>query len=179
MLNLWVEKHLYDSSALRGMAEQWRQLAGDLAAARLAHGDLQHGNVLVDHETQTIKLLDYDAAFVPRLAGLPKREVGHPSYQRSQSTAAETSGLMMDRFPLLVIFAALRSLAVAPELWYRLDNGDNLLFRREDFEDPENSRAFSLLKTALLRAPEVARIIQALQSACSSPLSPVPPLDRF
>ena len=63
--------------------------------------------------------------------------------------ATHDFGPRMDRFSALVIHASLRVVAVAPELWFRLHDGDNLLFRREDFQDPETGRAFSTLKDAL------------------------------
>lgn len=177
-LNVWVERNLYNAAALARMAEQWQQMTLSLDAARIAHGDLQHGNILVEGEAGILRLLDYDAVFVSSLSGLSGSENGHPSYQHP-SRAAQIPSLLQDRFSALVIYAALRALTVAPELWYRLDNGDNLLFRREDFEDTSNSRAFSLLKTALLRAPETARVVEALRNACTGPVSVVPTLDRL
>jgi hypothetical protein len=176
LLNEWVEKHLYESGALKKIAAQWRALVLSLENARMAHGDLQHGNIiLVEGE---LRLLDYDAAVVPAMVESAAREAGHPSYQHPRRAGAPLN-LAIDRFSALVIYAALKALAAAPELWFRLDNGDNLLFRREDYQDPQNSRAFTLMQTTLLRAPEAARVVYALREACKGMLTQVPPLDRF
>lgn len=179
-LNHWVERHLYEVNRIALAAEQWKAMILALEGASLAHGDLQHGNVLVEETAGTFRLVDYDAAWVPALARSTSRELGHPSYQHpARSTKEGGTGHAQDRFPALVVYAALKALAAAPELWYRLDNGDNLLFRREDFIDPENSRAFLLLRTALLRSREAQRAVHALQQACLEDSIRTPPLDRL
>ena len=49
--------------------------------AEFAHGDLQHGNVLVDQEGQ-LRLVDFDSVWIPQLQGQPApTESGHPNYQ--------------------------------------------------------------------------------------------------
>lgn len=169
-LNAWVEKHLNDRAALEALAERWGVLIRELEVAQLAHGDLQHGNILVTPENE-LRLLDYDALWAPVLEKLPPGELGHPSYQHPQRRYDRT----LDRFPALVIYTALRALAVAPELWYRLDNGDNLLFRREDFATPASSRAFALLREVRVLRP----LVTALQEACTDPPERVPALTRY
>ena len=169
-LNTWVEAHLNDSAALEALAAQWASLMQELGAAQLAHGDLQHGNILVTSERE-LRLLDYDALWAPLLAQLPPSELGHPSFQPPQRHYSSAQ----DRFPALVIYTALRALAVAPELWYRLDNGDNLLFQREDFVSPTQSRAFMLLRE--VRA--VSSLVAALETACATAPRVIPSLSRY
>ena len=169
-LNTWVEAHLNDSAALETLATRWASLIQELGAAELAHGDLQHGNILVTPERE-LRLLDYDALWAPSLAQLPPGELGHPSYQPPQRRYTSAQ----DRFPALVIYTALRALAVAPELWYRLDNGDNLLFRREDFLNPTQSRTFTLLR----EVRQISPLVAALETACTTAPSVVPSLSRY
>ncbi|WP_395090525.1 phosphotransferase family protein [Armatimonas sp.] len=170
LLNAWVEKNLNQSAALQAMADLWAALIGELGRAQLAHGDLQHGNIVVTPGGE-LRLLDYDGLWAPSLAALPPGEWGHPSYQHPQRVYVST----MDRFPALAIYVALRALALAPELWYRLDNGDNLLFRREDFADPSGSRTFALLRDVR----GLRLLVAALQDACSVPPERVPLLSRY
>ncbi len=169
-LNAWVEAHLNESVALEALAAQWASLMQQLGAAQVAHGDLQHGNILVTPEGK-LQLIDYDALWTPSLASLAPSELGHPSYQPPyhRYTSAQ------DRFPALVIYTALRALAVAPELWYRLDNGDNLLFRREDFLNPTQSRAFTLLR----EVRGISLLVAALETACANSPGVVPSLSRY
>lgn len=169
-LNTWIERNLNTVGALAGLAERWAALVQSLVVAQLAHGDLQHGNIFVTPDGQ-LRLLDYDGMWAPTLAALTPGEVGHPSYQHPRRLY---TGLM-DRFPALVIYVALRVLSLAPELWYRLDNGDNLLFRREDFLAPQTSRTFALLREVRGLGP----LVTALQDACSLPPERTPPLTRY
>src|SRR5260370_23683812 len=46
-LNDFVRQNLGNAPALERLAEAWISLAGLLRQAKLAHGDLQHGNVLL------------------------------------------------------------------------------------------------------------------------------------
>src|SRR5437660_553711 len=45
-LNRHVERVLDDQAAVRGLSLQWRELVVNLERHHVAHGDLQHGNVL-------------------------------------------------------------------------------------------------------------------------------------
>ena len=174
-LNAFVEASLNDPKAIDAVGKRFRYLASALAQARVAHGDLQHGNLLVEPESGALRLIDYDGVYVPALAGRPGRETGHPSYQHPERTTAHY-GPLMDRFSLLVIAAALTIVAREPEHWYRLDNGDNLLFRSEDFANPSLSRAFEVLRVS--RDAQVQRAVRALREASAAPIGRVPALER-
>jgi hypothetical protein len=157
----------------------WARMARRLRAAEVAHGDLQHGNVLLVPGSRTtklaLKLIDYDGLFVPALAGRSAGEVGHPAYQHPQRIREGTAGPDVDRVPLLVIATALRCLATAgPPLWVRYDNGDNLLFREADLRAPGESALFR----ELWRVPDpLARVLVArLALACRSPIEEAPPV---
>ena len=79
-LHRYIEKNLHQPDVLNALADQWRRVMAQLHAAGFAHGDLSDGNVLVD-DRGAIRLIDYDAAFVSTLKGMPPREVGKPNYQ--------------------------------------------------------------------------------------------------
>jgi hypothetical protein len=143
---------------------------------------LQHGNVLLVPATNanalSLKLIDYDGMWVPALAGSPPGEVGHAAYQHPQRLREGTCSLEVDRFPLLVVATALTALKRGGRaLWHWYDNGDNLLFRQEDFEAPSKSRLFSeLLKAA---DPSVRVLAENLIEAARNPLEQTPPLDEL
>ena len=69
----------------------WRS---SCARREVAHGDLQHGNVLLvpgaSANSLAVKLIDYDGMCVPALAGSKSGEVGHPAYQHPQRLREET-----------------------------------------------------------------------------------------
>ncbi len=172
-LNAWVEAHLQQPERLRDLATRWTALSSELAAAGIAHGDLQHGNVLVDGDT--LQLVDYDGMFVPALGGLPGSEVGHPAYQHPGRTPRDF-GPDIDRFPALVVLVALLALALEPALWQRHNNGDNLLFRPADFREPARSALFAELEA--LGDPGLADLLSVLRRGCADGAA-VPPIDRL
>ncbi len=174
VLNRFVREHLDAPDTLARLAETWADLMDALDGEELAHGDLQHGNVLVQAEGDDLqlRLVDYDTMYVPALDGRRSAEVGHRNYQHPDRTDADF-GPFLDRFPGLVIHTALRACAAEPGLWNEYDNGENLLFRDADFYDPEQSPLFD----DLAALDPVADLAAALRTACYVDPADVPPLD--
>lgn len=145
LLNEYIRKHLGDSTALLNLANRWMSLIKALHSAGIAHGDLQHGNVVVVNGD--FRLIDYDGMYVPALAGRTSNEVGHRNYQHPQRTQYDF-GPSTDNFAAWVIYVSLLALSIDPGLWHRVKAGDEyLLFRREDFAEPFSSGTFTLLST--------------------------------
>ena len=134
-LDRYVASQLGNRQALLALAGQFAQAIGDLERQGAAHGDLQHGNLLVTADGQ-LKLIDYDGMYVPALAGREGHELGHRNYQHPARSRADL-GPGIDNFSAWVIYASLLALAIDPTLWTRLDGGEEkLIFSREDFIDP-------------------------------------------
>ncbi|HEY1295730.1 MAG TPA: phosphotransferase [Chloroflexota bacterium] len=171
-LNHAVEQSLSSPNALADIERRFIQLVAELRRLGIAHGDLQHGNVLVDG-SGTLRLVDYDGMFVPALRGRPASESGDPNYQhpgRALQFDAE-----LDRFAAIVIVLALRALEAAPRLWQTYNTGDNLLFRRADFA---NSAASPLLRD-LAGLTSMRELSQRFATICHAPYARVPTLDEF
>ncbi|MES2462304.1 MAG: hypothetical protein V4671_17085 [Armatimonadota bacterium] len=166
-LHVYIERHLNDPQRMKRLATDWIALIESLETLRIAHGDLQQDNLLVDAETGALHLIDYDGMFVPALAGRPSAELGHPAYQHPQRDRSHF-GPALDRFSALVILVTLQTLCVAPDLWYRFHNGDNLLFRHEDFIAPKESNTFRTVRAALRRSPSASRSLGLLEAACDA-----------
>src|SRR5204863_3447178 len=93
----------------------------------IAHGDLQHGNVLIARGD--FKLIDYDGMFVPALAGRASHEVGHRNYQHPGRTESDF-GIQLDNFSGWMIYLTLVALSIEPGLWSRFGQGDeHILFK--------------------------------------------------
>ncbi|PSQ83699.1 MAG: hypothetical protein BRD44_03635 [Bacteroidetes bacterium QS_7_67_15] len=173
-LNRFAEKHRGAPATLDALAEAWADMLADLEAANVAHGDLQHGNVLVRETPEgrpALTLVDYDTAFVPALAGKQSAEVGHRNYQHPDRTE-DDFGPHLDRFAGLAVYVALRALASRPGLWEKYDTGENLLFRAADFYDPGASPLFAELGALDVLQHEVS----ALRAACHRPPEDAPTL---
>jgi hypothetical protein len=72
-----------------------------LRDAEIAHGDLQHGNIIVEHGH--LRLVDHDGLFVPEMAGWTSSEVGHQHYQHPARDAAFFNK-HLDNFSAIVIY---------------------------------------------------------------------------
>jgi serine/threonine protein kinase len=181
-LNEFVRAQLDRPVTLGELARMWAKLARQLRRAQLAHGDLQHGNVLLVASDRadrlSLRLIDYDGLWVPALADSPSGEVGHPNYQHPQRLREGIYNPAVDSFPHLVIYTALRALAAAGKpLWERYDNGDNLLFREQDFAEPAASALFRELCSS---GDEVVRILAGrLMLGCRAPLENAPLLEQL
>ena len=179
-LNVFVAEQARNPATLQTLGKLWEKMASALRAANLAHGDLQHGNVLLVPVSKAgklgIRLVDYDGMCVPALELLKATEVGHPAYQHPQRLREATYGLNIDNFSHLVIYTAIRALAVGGrKLWERYDNGDNLLFVQDDFEAPSKSPLF---KELLGHSDgEVRKLAGALIDAARQPVQQTPRLE--
>ncbi|MDX1547985.1 MAG: RIO1 family regulatory kinase/ATPase [Rhodothermales bacterium] len=179
-LHRYVARHVDRPEALRCIAEQWRVMMARLETARLAHGDLSDGNVLVDAAGR-VRLIDYDGIYLPELAGLPSGEMGktnyqHPARLREEGRGGGYFGENMDAFAALVIYLSL--LAVADDLtrWPRYHVGDNLIFRQDDFEAPGATPIWDELAASDNR--ELQRLADALADYCTAPIETLPPLEH-
>jgi serine/threonine protein kinase len=182
LLNHFVRDNLKRPATLEKLITLWARVARWMREAGVAHGDLQHGNVLLVPGSRTtkmaVKLIDYDGLFVPALATRPSGEVGHPAYQHPRRQREATYGPEVDRFPLLVVATALRCLVAAgPRLWKRHDTGDNLLFREADLRAPGESALFQRLWR--LDDPLAHVLVGRLALACQEPLDKSPLLGEL
>jgi hypothetical protein len=145
-LNGFLAKSVGYPDTLLSLAKVWARMIADLKTAGIAHGDLQHGNVVVVGDQ--VRLIDYDGMFVPTLAGKQSNECGHRNYQLP-CRAGRDYGPYLDNFSAWVIYVSLVALAVHPELWNTHRGGDEcLIFRKEDFLQPERSAILSELNSS-------------------------------
>ncbi len=165
--------------AIAAIADRWLEAVQELSDNSVAHGDLQHANVMVDSAWQ-LKLVDYDGMCVPPLVGRRNLEVGVEPYQHRQRGAGTLLSLDLDNFSALVIHVALRALAIQPALWvkYVEQTGyDKLLFRREDFLAPAQSPLYYDL--VQLGNDDVRNLTERLFALSQAPMEDVPPLGQL
>lgn len=142
-LEKFLDENFNKKPLVLGLLKQFDDMVLDLNRAGIAHGDLQHGNIIVTD--QGLRLVDYDALYVPALKGWQSPEVGHPNFQHPlRSERNFDPGV--DNFSAWLIHLSLLALSVDPEL-YRLAEGgdDSILFKRSDFLEPRKSELFRIL----------------------------------
>jgi hypothetical protein len=171
----FIERHLWEPAVIADLAGKFIRMVRDLSALDIAHGDLQHGNLLVTSSGE-LKLIDYDGMFVPSLTQMGACEKGHMNYQ-SPTRTMSTWGSYLDNFSAWVIYTSLVALTIDPTLWSLLHaQGDEaLLFHRTDYEDARNSRA--LLALAQSSSPALHPVGTLMCSVWAPDVRAIPPLD--
>ncbi|MCC4318020.1 hypothetical protein ABTY63_20140 [Streptomyces solisilvae] len=174
-LSHWLNSHYQDQEAVAEVARNFAEIVNDLRRNNIAHGDLQHGNLLVAPD-RTLRLVDYDGLFVPSLAGQRGTEVGHRNYQ-SPYRSLDDFGPNVDNFSSWVIYTALTAVAADPALWPQMHetDGESLLLTEDDFSDPTGSARFP----GLLRHPNpvVKASMERLAHLCEEQFDEIPRLD--
>ncbi len=168
-LDLYISEMLNRPDVLLHLSEEWLRLLGALRASGVAHGDLQHGNIIVEHGH--LRLVDHDGIFVPTMAGWTASEVGHQHYQHPRRTAAHFDS-NLDNFSSLVIYLSLLSVAERPALWQE-HHDENLLFTKTDFANPASSELFKKIREL---GPEHERLADVLANAATGVPDEVPSL---
>jgi predicted Ser/Thr protein kinase len=172
-LNAWLRAQIdaRTASSIRAMAERWSGLVLDLGERGIAHGDLQHGNVLVVGDQPV--LVDYDGMFIPGNLDMPP-EGGYPGYQHP-GRATQKPSAAIDHFAAWVILLSLRASA-ADLAFFDADEeqlDDTLLFREEDLEDPTQSWVWRQLLAS--SDAEVRAWSQSLLACFDQPFEQIPP----
>lgn len=173
-MDSYIHKNLNNRGALQTLYERFCILAKRLKEAGIAHGDLQHGNILVLPDD--LRLVDYDGMFVPSLEGHPAHELGHPNYQHPARSGSHF-GPFLDNFSLWVIRNSLLAIIDSPEIWRRISGGDEcLLFRRADFANPLQSPTFAYLEGH--RSEVVRRCAKQIRALLKYSPDGIPELDE-
>ena len=168
-----------DGRAISSVAEKWRLAIKDLGRANIAHGDLNHRNVLIT-PSGDVKLVDYDTMCVPKLVGLRNEELGVEPYQHPERNGNTQLSLAIDNFSSAFIYLGLKALSAEPRLWQDFvvqPEYDKILFRKEDFVDPGRSALFG----RLWKSPDgdVQRLATRLCELWRVPIDEVPSLDEL
>ena len=129
-----------DKGALLKLADDFLKMCNDLHANHIAHGDLQHENILVD-EKGKLYLVDYDSVYIPAMGEQNDVVVGKSDYQHPQRKFNKKASERLDYFSELVIYLSIKGIADNLSLIdkYQGQDTDYLLFKKEDYEDLTSS----------------------------------------
>jgi len=171
-LNSYIDKHYSNQFALNQVLNEFKNLVNILDNLGIAHGDLQHGNIIIKNDK--LFLIDYDGMFLPALSNLSSNEIGHLNYQHPFRTPSQYNA-KIDRFSSIVIYLGIKSLIIKPELWHKYDNSENILFRSNDFSDVDNSN----LLYELSSIKELSILVERFIGICNLEFDKIPSLDQF
>ena len=139
----YICEYKNDTARMQKLADDFLHMCETLHQHKIAHGDLQHGNILVD-ENGTIYLIDYDSVYLPALKGEADIISGLPDYQHPKRKENKVASEKLDYFSELIIYLSIRAIAENPVLAdeYQVKDADRLLFVKEDYEDIKHSQVY-------------------------------------
>lgn len=135
-----------DRPLLQTLAERFDRMALDLLEEEWAHGDLKPDNIIV-REDGTLVLIDYDAMFIPSLAGERTTEVGTLNYQHPLRDTSMFDK-HIDDYSIVVISTSLHALALDPGLYRKFNDTDNILLSPAEVIAGKSLAYNEILKTA-------------------------------
>lgn len=148
LLNKYIDNNLYNNDALSKLQKQFVKISTNLEANKIAHGDIQCGNIIVKeiNGKPKIKLIDYDGLYIPFFSGEKEKERGRSEFQHPNRSYFGFNE-KIDRFSFWVILCALEALKYDKTLWQETTKGgfntlDNMLFEGSDFTNPNHSKLF-------------------------------------
>ena len=152
-LNDYVSFIIDDNQKISELQNKLVELSHDLEAKDIAHGDIQSGNVLVEQANNggiTLKLVDYDAMYIPTLKGEQAIEKGHSSFQHPKRNMSDYNPLI-DRFSFWLLLTSLEALKYDKTLWNKdlrggFNDEDNFLFKSKDLSNPQSSELVRRLR---------------------------------
>jgi hypothetical protein len=169
-LNTWIEDNLHHPDKLKALAAQWRTLVSDMRKNHLAHGDYQHGNIMVTTKDE-LRLVDYDGMYCPAFGKGRSPELGHANFQHPRRLPEHYDD-SIDNFSAIVIYMSLLALAEEPELWKDFYTVDNLLLTSGDYKNPQNSKVLARLEAS--KSPVVKQLATLIKNCCMRSVQDVP-----
>lgn len=144
-INQYIINNASNKELLLSLADKFLKMIQYLHKYHIAHGDLQHGNIIID-ATGEIKLVDYDSLFVPGLEGELDLITGKAEYQHPKRKQAKIISEKLDYFSELVIYLSIIAVAYNPSIIQKFSIDDSLLFQADDWIDFENRPIYEALK---------------------------------
>lgn len=175
-LGEFLEANRTIPTAVSKLSDALVSLAAFLEKERLAHGDIQTGNLMVSDGGSTVQLIDYDGMYVDEIKDIGSAELGHVNFQHPQRKSTNPFSPSLDRFSLIALFIALKALRLDQSVWQKTNSEvDAIIFRANDFADPGSSQVFALLSGIQSLSTDVKNFA----SICKSPMDKVPSLSDF
>jgi len=166
-LKKYICANTRNRNAIKELAHKFLEMASELHKHHIAHGDLQHGNILVSDSGQLF-LVDYDSMYVPEMKDKYSDIItGLIDYQHPSRKKNTYSSEKLDYFSEVIIYTSLLAIAEKTDLidLYNIENSEALLFTSRDFESFPSSQIYKDLKS--LNNEEIDKCLRAIEDYLS------------
>jgi hypothetical protein len=172
-LGTYLDQNSATKERVSNLRSRFTDLSKLLSDHDVAHGDIHNLNVVVS-TAGDLKLIDYDGMYVPGMVGQGS-EIGHRHFQHP-ARATSDHGPEIDRFSFIVVYLSLLAIEIKPSLHgAHQEGGEAILFKANDFADPQSSQIFS----ELAAIPNLSKLVNQFDSICRAPIDKVPTLSDF
>lgn len=161
-LKKYVEEQGPSKALFFDLASKFLEMAKYLHTHNIAHGDLQHGNIMVRPDGSLV-LIDYDSMYIDDLKGYTDVVKGLPGYQHPARDKNRLLSPKLDYFSELVIYLSLLIFAEQPSLWSEYADTEDLLFSMTDFADSQHSSLYRKFHQS--SNPVIAKLMGQLNEA--------------
>ena len=147
---------------LSNLALEFRKMVKILHREDIAHGDLQHGNIIITPDGG-IKLVDYDSVYVPTFTSEEQVTSGMAAYQHPcRKNHVFPASKADDFFSEQIIYLSLLCFSEDLSLWEPIDERDeySLLFTEADLNSIQNSKLYK--RVSLLANSEIQQLLAEL-----------------
>lgn len=135
----FINDNIYsNNSSITKVRENFKEMVVYFHQQNIAHGDLQHGNILVNIDC-SLTIIDYDSMYIKPLEGMTDSIKGLPGYQHPSRSANKFVNPKLDFFSELVIYLSLLVFENQPILWGKYYGTEDLLFSKDDFANVNHS----------------------------------------
>lgn len=142
----YICSNFQSKTKLLSLADQFLHLVRDMHKHSLAHGDLQHGNILVGDDGK-LYLVDYDSFYCPQLSGEKDIITGLKDYQHPSRSKNKYVSEKLDYFSEIIIYLSILGIAYNSSLCskYKMADTEHMLFESKDYENIDASNIYKEL----------------------------------
>ena len=143
-MEAYISANYHNLSAMSMLGYRFGKMAAWLRTQSFAHGDVKPDNIIIRPDG-SLTLVDYDGMFVPSMKGSQSPTIGTKDFCHPLRTVDDFDETI-DDFSLASIALSLKAISMKSTLLDIYGASDRLLFSKNDYRNPSNSKVISALQ---------------------------------
>ncbi|MGO5243814.1 leucine-rich repeat protein [Prevotella sp. LCP21S3_D2] len=143
-MEAYIAANYHNQSVMSMLCYRFGKMAAWLRTQSFAHGDIKPDNIIVRPDG-SLALVDYDGMFVSSMKGCKSPTIGTKDFSHPLRTMDDFDETI-DDFSLASIALSLKAISMKSTLLDIYGASDRLLFSKNDYHNPSNSKVISALQ---------------------------------
>ena len=143
-MEAYIAANYHNQSVMSMLCYRFGKMAAWLRTQSFAHGDIKPDNIIVRPDG-SLALVDYDGMFVSSMKGCKSPTIGTKDFSHPLRTMDDFDETI-DDFSLASIALSLKAISMKYTLLDIYGASDRLLFSKNDYHNPSNSKVISALQ---------------------------------